>query len=476
MAELCQAFCKESMIMAQIPIASDVAELIGAAAEKVENRSLLLDKFVFHKRWPEAVDSRGEDVKWDEASRWSFMRIADGAAKLLNKDALEKRRLANGNNVGSDKQERLLAEAIIAEALAKVAWDSKELAALRARHTRRFLYIFRRAFAQKASVLIGRLEGRLAINLSDSLIQNAGICLDRLFGLPYIPGSAIKGVCRHAALQELKNTDSGDKSRLFATFRSVFGTVDNDYKNGELESFRPLLNGCEENQKGAIAFLPSYPVNEASIVVDLTNVHYPEYYRSGRVEDLANERPRPNPFPAVESGAQFAFCLVLNGINNDPELLRAAKRWLECALTISGLGAKTASGYGWFSLCPEVLEQILDEERRKEEAAAAKAKADVDAKAAADIVAKEEAERMGKLSPEEQAAERFAAMNAEDFAKAASGIASLSPLEQNGLLLALCKPSRRDSWKNWKKSEKASNKARVEALIIAAKNLGVSLP
>lgn len=472
MVDLRAPLREESLTMARIPIVSDVAELIGTAAEKVENRSLLLDKFVFHKRWPVELDERGREVKWDDASRWSFMRIAEGASQLLSRDAEAKRYRAGGQNVEPENRDRGLAEAQLAEALAKVSWDSRELAALRARHTRRFLGLFRSAYSERASVAVGQLEGRLALNLSDSLIQNAGICLDRLFGLPFIPGSAIKGVSRHAALAELKAARAEDRSRIFDLFRAVFGAADNDFEHGELRPFRPLLSGRAENQKGAIAFLPAYPVNEARVVVDLTNVHYPDYYRTGRTEDLSNERPQPNPFPAVEAGAQFAFCLVLNGTNPDPNLLTAATRWLETALTIHGLGAKTASGYGWFSLCPDVLEQLLVEERRETEAAAAKARTEAGAQAEAAA----EAARRAALPPEEQARDRFAALNQQDFAATVSGIAALSATEQQGLLLALLRPERRDTWKSWKKSDKPANKARVEALQAAAKTLGVTLP
>lgn len=458
--------------MARIPIASDVAELIGQAAEKVENRSLLLDKFAFHKRWPVETDKRGREVKWDEASRWSFMRIAEGASQLLSKDAAAKRYRAGGQNVEPDNRQRLLAEAQLAESLAKVSWDSKDLSTLRARHTRRFLGLFRSAFEQRSAVTIAQLEGRLAINLADSLIQNAGISLDRLFGLPFIPGSAVKGVCRHAAFEELKSASTEGQQPLFDLFRAVFGTADNDFKNGELRPFQRLLSGHAENQKGAIAFLPAYPVNEARVVVDLTNVHYPDYYRSGRTEDLSKERPQPNPFPAVEVGAQFAFCLVLNGVNNDPSLLAAATRWLETALTVGGLGAKTASGYGWFSLRPDLVEQLLTEERREAEATAIKAKAESDVRAKAEA----EAARKAAMPPEEQAKERFAALNQQDFATAVSGLAALSAAEQRGLLLALLMPDRRDTWKGWKRSDKPANKARVESLLAAAKTLGVNLP
>ena len=436
--------------MARIPIAADVAELIGAAAQKVENRSLLLDKFAFHKRWPAERDSLGREIKWDEASRWSFMRIAEGAGELLNREAGDKKYRAAGPNVGLENRERLLAEAQLAESLAKTSWETKELAALRVRHTRRFLSLFQRHLTQKSTVIIAQLEGRLAINLADSLIQNAGICLDRLFGLPYIPGSAVKGVCRHTALEELKSASGDARQKLFDLFYSIFGTSDNDFANDYLRPFKHLLASRSENQKGAIAFLPAYPVNEAKIVVDLTNVHYPDYYQTGNIEDLAKERPRPNPFPAVETGAQFAFCLALNGINDDRCLLDQAKRWLEQALTVRGIGAKTAAGYGWFSLRPDVLQQLLEEERREAEALLARVKVEAEAKAKADA----EEKRRAALSPEELAFETLPQLAEEAFAVFARNLASKSEPEQRALLRLLREhKEKRDRWKTWRKKK-----------------------
>jgi CRISPR type III-B/RAMP module RAMP protein Cmr6 len=461
--------------MARIPMASDVAELIGSAAEKVENRSLLLEKFCFHKSW--GLD----DLKSNDAHRWTLMRISEGGPSVLLREAHNRREEAGRLTTRNpEKAQRLREEADIAQKLAATQVEAKDATQLRARHTRRFLGLFWGAFAQRGSVTIAQLEGRMAINLADSLIQNAGICLDRLFGLPFIPGSAIKGVCRHAALEELKPAGADGQKNLFDVFRAVFGTADNDFANGELRPFQHLLFGRGENQKGAIAFLPAYPVNEARVVMDLTNVHYPLYYGgdkrrnipAGLPESLAEEKPQPNPFPAVESGAQFAFCLVLNGINNDSTLLESATRWPETALTVRGLGAKTASGYGWFSLRPDVLQQLLDEERREAEAAATKAKSEAEARAKAEA----EAARRAAMPPEELARDRFAGMNPQEFATAVSGIAALSAAEQKGLLLAFLMPARRDTWKGWKKSDKPANKARVEALLATAKTLGITLP
>ena len=461
--------------MARIPIAGDVAELIGNSAEKVENRSLLLDKFAFHKNWGLG------DLKANDAHRWTLLRVSEGGSSVLLREAQNRRdeagRLAVRN---PEKTKRLREEADIAQTLASTQAETKDAAQLRARHTRRFLALFRAAYAQRAVLTIAQLEGRLAINLADSLIHNAGISLDRLFGLPFIPGSALKGVCRHAAFEELKSADAKGQEKLFHLFRAIFGTADTDFKNGDLRQYQRYLSGQPENQKGEVSFLPAYPINAAHVVVDLTNVHYPLYYGgdrkrnipAGLSESLSEEKPQPNPFPAVKTGAQFAFCLVLNGITDNTELLTHAKRWLEQALTVHGLGAKTASGYGWFSLCPDVLEQLLNEERREEEAAAMKIRVESEAQAKAE----KEAARRSAMPPEELAKERFTAMNQQDFATAVSGIAALSVAEQKGLLFALLMPDRRDTWKNWKRSDKPANKARVEALLAAAKTLGVALP
>lgn len=467
MADLCTPVREETLTMASIPVAGDLIDAIGPFAERVENRSLLLDKFVFHKQW-----GLGE-LKANDAHRWTLLRISENGPAVLNRESQDKKaqaqRLAAKN---PEKSQRLKEESDIAASLASTRVESGDLTTLRAKHTRRFISLFRSAFGARAVILVGQLEGRLAINLADSLIQNAGITLDRLFGMPYVQGSAIKGVSRHAALEELKASSNEDRVALFESFRAVFGTADNDFTNGDLRPFRDLLNGRSENQRGSVSFLPAYSLNEARVVVDLTNVHYPDYYRTGRTEELSNERPLPNPFPVVEIGAQFAFCMVLNRPGADAGIIDAARRWLETALTTRGLGAKTASGYGWFSLQPQVIDQIIDEEGRTKTAADAKAKQ------AADAATKEavEAARIAAMPPSEAAREKFAALNEEAFAKTASELSSLGPDEQIGLLLALLGPLKKETWKRWKKSDKPANKARVAALLAAATSHGVSLP
>ncbi len=456
--------------IATIPMAGDVRALVGAVAEHVENRSLLLDKFAFHKSWPLVEDSNGK-VKWDEASRWSFMRIADGAAQLLAKDAQEKRRRARGQNVELHNQQRYNSEAAIAETLANVKWDSKglqELHKFRASYTRRFLTLFRQAYKNRAAVTIGRLESRLAINLADSLIQNAGICLDRLTGLPFIPGSAIKGVCRHEAWEELNNASETKKPELLRLFCAVFGTAEDDFRKGSLKQFRDYGPDLAKDQKGAISFLPAYPVNaDAKIVVDLTNVHYPDYYRTGKPEELRNEKPRPNPFPVVEAGAHFAFCLLLNRPDRSPALLEAATRWLHQAIQRRGLGAKTAAGYGWFSIRPEVLAELEAQEQRE---AAARAAEEEKRRLEAERQL-QEAQRKASLTPEQLAKEELLQLNDEGFANVAKEIATAEPPKQQAFLQLLLN-EKRERWKVWKR-RKPDLAARIRE---TAEKLGFQLP
>lgn len=465
--------------VARVPLAGDVADLIGESARHVENRSLLLDKFVFHKQWGL------HEIKANDASRWSLLRIAEGGPKQIDKEARDRADEADRlhrKSKNPEKVERLRIEAGLARTLAGSDKFPDDLAALRARHTRRFLGLFREAYGDRASVTVARIEGRLAINLADGLIENAGICLDRLFGLPFIPGSAVKGVCRHAALEELAQAADAEREKLLRAIIAVFGCAKNDFepakparKRDEQDKppgcffpYLDLMKPCD--QKGAVAFLPAYPADESTkIVVDLTNVHYPAYYKSGNEQDQRNEKPQPNPFPAVERGAHFAFCLVLTRTDADSGLLGHARRWLESALTVHGLGAKTAAGYGWFSIQPEALEAMLAEERKEAEAVKEREEA---AKAEAEAAAAEAA-RKAALSPEDVAKEDFLAMGDQEFATVARSLGDeLEPRQRAFVALLANNKQKREVWKRWNRRKPDLAKAVAEV----AANLNLSLP
>lgn len=77
------------------------------------------------------------------------------------------------------------------------------------------------------NLLFARLQARLMVNMAGGVMENAGLCLDR-FGVPYIPGSAVKGCARRMAIQNLlearesKEAD-GKLARLLADIALVMG-------------------------------------------------------------------------------------------------------------------------------------------------------------------------------------------------------------------------------------------------------------
>jgi len=154
-----------------------------------------------------------------------------------------------------------------------------------------------------------KLMGRLLVNHSGGVLENAGLELHRNFGFPIIPGSALKGIARAAC----RNPEQANR---------LFG--DEDTKK-------------DDSSAGKVAFLFAYPAEKFEVVVDVLTAH------GGK--DTQN--PIPNFFPAVERGCKFYFTLRKLPNCSDADLA-AAQQLLIKGLCDNGIGAKTAAGYGWF--------------------------------------------------------------------------------------------------------------------------------
>jgi CRISPR/Cas system CMR subunit Cmr6 (Cas7 group RAMP superfamily) len=174
-----------------------------------------------------------------------------------------------------------------------------------------------------------RTASRLAIGLANGVIENAGITLHRRYGRPMIPGSSLKGVA------------------LRAGKRLGFGAADMERIFGREPGEESALAGC-------VGFLDAFSArSDAKIELDIVNPHYPKYYSGKGNQDAEDtENPIPNFFPAVGRGTEFRFILICTTRRISAEeaarTLDLAAQALVEALTTSGIGAKTGSGYGWF--------------------------------------------------------------------------------------------------------------------------------
>jgi hypothetical protein len=202
-------------------------------------------------------------------------------------------------------------------------------------------------------------------------------------------------------------------------------------------------------------------------------VHYPKYYQTGKIENLKEEKPQPNPFPTVEKGAQFVFCIV--GDNRAKEdNLENAEKWLKSALEKHGIGAKTAAGYGWFSIqSNDDLNTEFEKLGQKREAVR-KADADKLAKEREEAARKKaEEERRVKMTPVDLAREDLLRLDDEAFANCAKTLADKEEETQLALLsLLLDNKEKRERWKKWKKKKPETEKV-VRAV---AEKLKITLP
>jgi CRISPR-associated protein Cmr6 len=192
------------------------------------------------------------------------------------------------------------------------------------------------------------------------------------YGLPYLPGSGVKGVLRQAARELADQRWGDDLGWTDDAITALFGKVSS--------------NGETEHQRGALMFWDVIPQIEGdSLQVEIMTPHLSHYLQAG---ESPHESGQPNPinFLSVPPGSQFAFhvkCDVPFLDRLAPDLARD-KRWqqlLGAALVHAfkwlGFGAKTAVGYGAMREDPSIAARRArdaEAERKRLVAQAAEAK------------------------------------------------------------------------------------------------------
>ena len=163
------------------------------------------------------------------------------------------------------------------------------------------------------------VKGRMVVGLGAESVLETSIALHRTYGVPFIPGSALKGLAAHYARNYLTETDWGKSSPAYKT---VFGDTDDA---GYITFFDALL-------------VP--PGSERMIYTDVLTSHHQEYY-TGKGTTPPADWDSPNPVPFLSVKGKYLIALA-----GPKEWVDAAFVILEKALWELGVGAKTSSGYG----------------------------------------------------------------------------------------------------------------------------------
>lgn len=184
---------------------------------------------------------------------------------------------------------------------------------------------------------------RLAVGLGGASVYETAMTLHHVYGIPYLPGSAVKGVTRSRVVAELFGNEEGDKQRGALAdpgFCLVFGSPENSIAGA---------------RQGVVRFFDAFPVSAPTLCLDVMNPHYGPYYTGDRPPaDYYN--PVPVPFLTVEK-TSFLFWTgveekenvpIAGGVFDGKPSLTVAVEWMERAMREQGIGGKTSVGYGYF--------------------------------------------------------------------------------------------------------------------------------
>lgn len=180
-----------------------------------------------------------------------------------------------------------------------------------------------------------------------------GFLWHHTLGVPYLPGSSVKGMIRAWIEQWADEKDEEEINRIFGPKQQT-----------------------ERPQVGEVVFLDALPLDKVRLKADIMTPHYGEYYQNKERPEAPGDwiSPVPIPFLTVKEDTTFHFaivsrrqdCLETPAVSGES---RGGRRsdcetvldWLKDALEWIGAGAKTAVGYGRMS-CDEAAQKRCEDE------------------------------------------------------------------------------------------------------------------
>ena len=191
-----------------------------------------------------------------------------------------------------------------------------------------------------------QLDWRMVVGLGGDHVQETNMTLDHVYGIPYLPGSAFKGIVRSWVIQEyfgndenlaMRDTEDGDSEDLRQKkkdFRAVFGS---------------------QESAGKVQFLDVLPASGVHFEIDIMNPHFSTYY-TGSAFPTDDQRLIQIYFSTLKN-THFRFLILAKAAAP----LQLAKDWFTEAIANLGFGAKSAVGYGYFREIDDKTEELKDE-------------------------------------------------------------------------------------------------------------------
>lgn len=199
-------------------------------------------------------------------------------------------------------------------------------------------------------------NSRLIVGFGTDSVLETSLTLHKIFGIPYIPATALKGVVRAVKFWNLvKAKDIASNEKSLKVFQEKFY---GELETSDEDTFKAQLLFGAKNFKGLLLFLDAFPEinNENLFDVDIMNVHYPDYYSKNEPPGDW-QQPKPIFFLTVKEEIKFHIAVLFDQYRHERlpkeykkldlnNLQTELVKLVSTALSEFGIGAKTRVGYG----------------------------------------------------------------------------------------------------------------------------------
>ncbi len=179
-------------------------------------------------------------------------------------------------------------------------------------------------------------KSRLIVGLGGGSALEVSIKLHFIYGFPYIPSSAIKGVLRAYKILEKLDFDFEKYSDLEKKIES------GNREDKEIGTFVRVFGN--QQYKGDLIILDAIPKKFPKLEEDIMNPHYPKYYNE-KESPTDNQYPVPIKFLTVAKEEKFNFYFKNSQVYKEAFETDLKQDLIE-AFNYIGIGAKTGIGYG----------------------------------------------------------------------------------------------------------------------------------
>lgn len=306
-----------------------------------------------------------------------------GQAGCRNLGLLFERYTGFGQNWTLEGRDKFEAFKSIVEAAERAQQDTAYQLLIR-QHYRRWREAAKAAGALDDCIFEANPDWRFVIGLGRDSVLETGFTFHRVYGFPYIPGSALKGLTQAYALWQVAERlgvpallpgQEREGDTPIQVLEKLLLEPDPDERRRQLRKLRAdnvvpstarvksakadeLLAELESDAsryqavfgtigaRGKVIFFDAVPVEPPTLAVDVMNPHYGDYYQQKPGVPPADYlSPVPVYFLIVQADSRFAFAVAAG----DAELASLACRGLKGALENLGTGGKTSAGYGYWT-------------------------------------------------------------------------------------------------------------------------------